>query len=135
MTPLPAFLDCGVVAAHEPDPEREEPILAKPSREDLLKRHREAERKKAITVCRNLVAKHEALEATQSAKLKETNVALEQARKELDENQRDIEAAQHTIETLRLRKQAVQSLIGEYVTKLVDTRRALHEHKTQLELE
>jgi predicted nucleic acid-binding Zn-ribbon protein len=82
-----------------------------------------------------LVAKHEALEATQSAKLKETNVALEQARKELDENQRDIEAAQDTVETLRLRKQAVQSLIGEYVTKLVDTRRALHEHKTQLELE
>jgi hypothetical protein len=132
--PLPAYLDCTVVA-HEPDPEKQEPIPAKPSREEILKRHREAERKKVITVCRNLVAKYEALEASQSARLKETNSALEEARKELNENQRDIEAAKQAVETVRVRKQAVESLIGEYVTKLVDTRRALHDHKTQLEQE
>jgi chromosome segregation ATPase len=117
---------------HPRDEDRPTQAVTKLSREELLRRHKEAERKKAITLCRNVIAKHEALEAEQAAKLKETKASLEQAQRELDENSKEIADTQQGIATLRLRKQAVESLMSEYVTKLVDARRALHEHRTQL---
>jgi chromosome segregation ATPase len=132
-SPVPSIHDHEIVS-NKRDMEKEERVAPKPSREDLLRRHREAERMKAITVCKNLVAKHEALEARQAAKLNETNAALEEARRELEENRGDIEKAEQSVATLKLRKQAVESLIGEYVTKLVDARHALHVHKTTLDL-
>jgi hypothetical protein len=132
-SPLPTPLcDLTIDNQHPQDEGRPTQAVTKLSREELLRRHKEAERKKAITLCRNVIAKHEALEAEQSMKLKETKTALEEAQSELDANSKEISDTQQSIATLRLRKQAVESLMSEYVAKLVDARRALHEHRTQL---
>lgn len=109
----------------EPPPEQ--------SREALRKRRREAERHRAETLCKNLIVKHEVLEAEQAGKLRDTDAAIRKAEEDLEAHRLAVERNRHESEALRMRKRVVDEILHDYVIQLVNARKVLHDHTLLLE--
>jgi hypothetical protein len=90
---------------------------------------KEAERTKAITYYKHLVAKQEIVLAEQRTKLEETSEALTKTEEEIAENRNLVDKSDREILTLETRRRILDDMIADYVSKLVDARRRLHDHK------
>lgn len=98
-------------------------------REELLKQKKDVERSKAVTYYKHLVAKQENVLAEQKSKLEETAEALAKTEEEIAENKVLIDKADRDLLTLVTRRKILDDMIADYVVKLVDARKSLHDHK------
>lgn len=102
---------------------------AKLDREELLKLRKEAERKKAVTLYKHLVAKQETLCLDQDAKFRETQTSLQATQDELSAQQKLAQTLEQDISTSQERSKVLDRMVQDYVQKLVDTRERLYREK------
>lgn len=96
----------------------------KPTRENLLKRKKEAERR----LLENLVSKQQRLKADLDSQ--HTATQLEACRADLREAQTQLqELTQDTIPTLAARQNVLDALLKQHASELVEKRKTLHDYR------
>ena len=93
------------------------------TRDDLLRRRKVAERKKAITHFRHLVAKQENLEQEQNQKLQQILGDVGVAEKEACDHEAKLQHAKDNVLVCTQQCQVLADMIADYVSKLVDARK------------
>ena len=99
------------------------------TRDELMKRHREAERKRVITHLKNVAAKFDHQYAVQKMRLTETEQALQQVEDELNKKKQLAAKVDQDIIVLDKRRDVVQDLIAKQMCQLIDARKRLHDYK------
>ncbi|GKY98112.1 hypothetical protein MPSEU_000769000 [Mayamaea pseudoterrestris] len=103
------------------------PPPSAPSRDELLQRRKELERKSTLLHFQNLVAKQRDELAIQTKELDETEQLLAQAEPELAEKMALSRALDQDVVSLAARRDVVHEKLTESVGQLVDLRRRKHE--------
>jgi hypothetical protein len=99
------------------------------TREELLKRRKEVEKSKAVTHVNYLVAKLDHQKLEQEQMLIETDSQLNETKLDIETSQKRLDEIDRNAATLTVRQLIVQNQISQYVAKLVEARRKLHEYR------
>jgi hypothetical protein len=107
----------------------------KPSRAELLKRKKEAERNRAVVYFKHLLSKQERLKAYQDSEAQKTAANLEECTKEMTQVKAELEAKGQSIQSLSVRKEILDELLAERVSELVKKRKHLHDCRDKRSLQ
>jgi hypothetical protein len=113
----------------ETDPPTRNQAVKKPNREQLLKRKKEAERKRAITNVKHLLSKQEYLITEQSRDAQKSKAKLEECQGDLSTLKIQMKQSRRSLQRLTARKKVLEELTAERVSTLVKKRKLLHDRK------